>query len=57
MAREPAYIIAANILRYERLLADPKTPPQMRTMLAQLLEEARQSLNRPEVGRREPIAC
>jgi len=46
---EPTYIIAANMRRYERLLADPGTAPELRQVLMKLLAEARETL-----GLREP---
>jgi len=38
------YLIYANIRRYERVLADPKTLPMTREVVAELLADARKEL-------------
>ena len=45
---EPTYIIAANIRRYERMLANPSTAPKTREVLTKLLAEAHAALE--EIG-------
>ena len=43
-AREPAYILEANIRRYRRLVADPNTPQATRDVVLRLLAEMRDQL-------------
>jgi len=39
-----AHLIYSNIRRYERVLADPKTLPMTREVVAELLADARKEL-------------
>jgi len=54
---EPTYIIAANIRRYERMLADTRTLPERREVLTKLLAEARAALDETGSDAKASVIC